>query len=1111
MRMGIRLLALAVTASCGVGVGAQELTYDIEACSARVYPRPPVTTWETASCRKNLTKEFRLSSTSGGAYRVAYDYRARLPVELKTVHVFCDVDSHSNGVWLARKRIYHVDTFPMTDKWFAVDTRVDIPAGADAVTLVYKLEDGGDMEVANVEFRPYHIEERPEIEFKLMPGGYLDNRFAIGAGQVGLVQFGWRSRVHFNRRCDTVRAVIPKGFELVDMSWADPDTLVRSSRPDGSLFVEGKVRWDQTVVGNWYHRTDLAFLVRATEEVGAAGKMSVVAFADGRERSGGTEIELFTIPKMIVPQAKRYFMGCNHGEGYWLFPTREGNEAYAEFLKEMGVTWLMPPILFFEGRQDLYDLWRSKGVRYITPEQCEYLADGYMIGRSKERPEGDRFVSDGDARVERHEAACPVSVYEERPFFLTNVVPRLRKMLKGADGMWCNWEPWSFCEHGCFCTNCCRAFATYLQKPYDEVAYDWPKCIQKDGRFYDRKNDFRCLEHGKIVRTLQKHIKAMTGGERSLGMIPGVYWGELTEYSHKHDYPLEVKQRYYADCLDCINGWGPYEPHWSPTQEPYRPLPGLGVVSWLAAKSGRGTMTLDYGEKCPKLLGMSCGCAYVMQPEWFENMLDATFFNGWYGNAPWWYPMGADGRLWQAYQRSAEKVAKYEDIVLDGRRIDAKVMVRYAPGTERRYPYPERMFLPHTYDVSLVQHAAYELGDRRIVAVINYDESPADVDIVQLDAMIKERRRIPASKCLVFEYVRPKDNPVAATLAKYVDARRVSGVISVLSDADYNLTVDCAGWADCENLRPMRLDTVFAVFSMSKTLFGAAMMCAIDEKRISLDDPVSKYLPEFADVKMRDGAQPRRPLLVRDMCCHVNGFRGGYELVDRDIPQREVARRLAATPLETQPGDSFSYGTATIDSAAACLEVAVGKPYEIYLKEKVLDPLGMIDTTFAPNEEQQRRMVRAYSSDDKGLRPAADNAARQVRFPKKNPLCAAAGGGLFSTAKDMIRFSQMLAHHGTWKGREIISRKTFDKVFAAKQTPAAVKEPYSIGSWIYGDWFGHEGAARADQRANLRTGHSRIFLIQTENKAGSAFFELKRAWHRACDGIQGTPATTFEN
>jgi len=352
---------------------------------------------------------------------------------------------------------------------------------------------------------------------------------------------------------------------------------------------------------------------------------------------------------------------------------------------------------------------------------------------------------------------------------------------------------------------------------------------------------------------------------------------------------------------------------------------------------------------------------------------------------------------------------------------------------------------------------------------------------------------------------------MAELLGSYVIAGRIAGVVSVLSDAEYHEQFDCVGWADREKNKLMTPDSLFAVFSMTKTFTGAALMCAIDEGKLSLDDEVAKYLPEFANVKMKSGAAPKRLLTLRDLMSHVTGFRGGYFVVNRDIPLRDVARQLAARQLEFQPGETFSYGNAWIDTAAACLEIAVGEPFEQYLQRKILDPLGMKDTTFWPNEEQLTRLVKAYNSDDTKLRPAKDDCTPQLEFPKKARLYPAASGGLFSTPRDMIRFSQMLAHHGTWKDKTVISRKTFDTVFAVKQTPAGIREPYSVGSWIYGDWFGHEGAMRTDQRANLKTGHARVFFIQTENAAGSAFFQLKRDWHFEADKIQGTAPTAFGN
>ncbi len=339
----------------------------------------------------------------------------------------------------------------------------------------------------------------------------------------------------------------------------------------------------------------------------------------------------------------------------------------------------------------------------------------------------------------------------------------------------------------------------------------------------------------------------------------------------------------------------------------------------------------------------------------------------------------------------------------------------------------------------------------------------------------------------------------------YVVGGRVAGVLSGLADPSGQETFDAEGWTLYGARRRDKFapDTLCAIFSMTKTFTGAALMCAIDAGKLSLDDPASKYLPEFADVKMLDGSKPNRPVTIRDLTSHVSGFRGGPAFVNRDVPVREAARLLAKEPLHTQPGAAFCYGTATFDAAAACLEVATGVPYERYLKEKILDPLGLVDTTFTPSEAQLKRLAHAYNSDDTTIRPAADDAARQLVFPKAKPLFPAAGAGLFSTPRDALRFAEMLAHHGTWNGRTIISRKTFDEIFAVKQTPDGVAERYACGAWLDGDWLGHEGAMRTDFRANLKTGHARAFFIQTENAAGSAFFQLKRDWLYEADKFQG--------
>lgn len=338
---------------------------------------------------------------------------------------------------------------------------------------------------------------------------------------------------------------------------------------------------------------------------------------------------------------------------------------------------------------------------------------------------------------------------------------------------------------------------------------------------------------------------------------------------------------------------------------------------------------------------------------------------------------------------------------------------------------------------------------------------------------------------------------VQAAINPFIEDKEIAGIVSILSDPDYNLTIDCFGYADAENRRPMTPDTVFAIFSMTKTVTGCAIMIALDQHILSLDDPVAKYLPEFKDLPYQ--------VTIKDCMTHMSGLTGAnIDIVKRSISLREAARKTAQeSHFSSPPQTSFSYANPPIDVAAACLEVASNIPFDQFLQKYIFDPLDMRDTTFEPTPDMISRMAKSYSSDTPPFRPAQDVRAKQLQFPSPHKVYPCASAGLFSTPQDMIKFSQMLAHHGKYKDTTIVSSNTFDSIWAKKQTPPHIQQPYTIGSWLYQDWFGHEGALRTDQRANLKIGHSRLFFIQTENKAGQSFFNAKKAWHTACDKVQG--------
>lgn len=434
----------------------------------------------------------------------------------------------------------------------------------------------------------------------------------------------------------------------------------------------------------------------------------------------------------------------------------------------------------------------------------------------------------------------------------------------------------------------------------------------------------------------------------------------------------------------------------------------------------------------------------------------------------------------------------------DGFKAPQNTVLTYNPETNRLYihllSYPMGR-LPISFG-NRIRYAQFlhDASEIRFAHLPEWqkDNCPVDGD----DGFLIIPNPRPDVRVPVIEVVLKSDD-VRLALSPFVDRGEIAGVVSVLSDPDYALTVDCLGWADVENKVPMSTNSVFAVFSMTKTFTGCALMVAIDRGLLKMEDLVSKYLPEFGDVENK--------ITIRDCMCHVTGIEGGKtDMVHTSVPVREQARTFARKGRCTQKaGESFQYGNASVNTAAACLEVATGMPYEDFLRQNVLKPLGMEDTRFVPTDDMLRRLVKAYTTKGGPVRPATDHCTGQLVFPVGHQIHPMPAAGLYSTPADMIRFSQMLAHHGEFKGVRIVSRKTFDTVFAVKQTPEHIREPYTVGAWLYGNWFGHEGAMRTDQRANLKTGHSRLFFIQTENAAGQAFFDAKKRWNEACDRYQG--------
>ncbi|NDC64068.1 MAG: class A beta-lactamase-related serine hydrolase [Planctomycetia bacterium] len=329
----------------------------------------------------------------------------------------------------------------------------------------------------------------------------------------------------------------------------------------------------------------------------------------------------------------------------------------------------------------------------------------------------------------------------------------------------------------------------------------------------------------------------------------------------------------------------------------------------------------------------------------------------------------------------------------------------------------------------------------------------------------------------------------ASVLQPFVDRHELAGAVVLVADAKGVLDAESVGFADIAAGRPMHEDTMFWIASQTKPMTAVALMMLVEEGKVSLDDPVEKHLPEFRDQMVTafkdDGLlllrRPVHPITIREVLCHMSGLPHKTLIQEPTLdglPLQTTVRGAAMVPLQTQPGTAYLYSNAGISTAARVVEVVSGMPFEDFLQRRLLDPLGMKDTTFWPDEEQERRLAVSYKPDqaNNGLEPFA---IRQLRQPYGDRVhrFAMPSGGLFSSARDTARFCRMMLRDGELDGRRIISAASVREM-TRRQTPETVKEAYGLGFALGPDWFGHGGANATLMEIRPADGLVLVWLVQ---------------------------------
>lgn len=369
-------------------------------------------------------------------------------------------------------------------------------------------------------------------------------------------------------------------------------------------------------------------------------------------------------------------------------------------------------------------------------------------------------------------------------------------------------------------------------------------------------------------------------------------------------------------------------------------------------------------------------------------------------------------------------------------------------------------------------------------------------------------------------------------LQPWVDSGQLSGAISVFYK-DGVQEVCCAGYADVAAKRPISMDNSYMQCSQTKGFCGVTVAKLIEEGRLELDDPVSKYLPEFAELWVLDGEKDgirtfhkaQNVLTVRMVMNHTGGFPFEISAKRYDVrgggwtggaPIRQVASIAAESPLMFEPGTREMYSNTGIDIGAAIVEVITGMKWEDYLKQEVLDPLGMTATWFWPTDEQIANKIELYEFKENAPAQWCEEKEWQQRPYNDSHVFASAGAGLWTTANDQLKFYKMLMNLGMGdNGVRILEEDTVKNLLARSTRPAHLGG-YSLGlSTDVEDteksWFGHGGAWATNCYVNWHTKELRLWAIQCAggaqpwladvDKAAEKFFS--QSFDRAADEYTG--------
>ena len=318
-----------------------------------------------------------------------------------------------------------------------------------------------------------------------------------------------------------------------------------------------------------------------------------------------------------------------------------------------------------------------------------------------------------------------------------------------------------------------------------------------------------------------------------------------------------------------------------------------------------------------------------------------------------------------------------------------------------------------------------------------------------------------------------------AAMKKAVDSGELPGAVVLIARDGQLVYAKSFGWQDRERKIPMHIDSIFRLYSMTKPIVSVAAMMLVEEGRLGLQEPVSKYIPEFKEMKVgvesidADGkpslklVDAKRQITVQDLLRHTSGLTYGVlgtpnavkkmykdaEIFSQKWVLADFVKALAKLPLQYQPGTTWEYSHST-DVLGRVVEVASGQTLDVFLAKRIFQPLNMVDTAFQVPPEKHNRIAQPMPDVYTGKTPELIDVKQPATF-------FAGGHGLVSTAGDYLRFAQMLANGGELEGARILGPRTVEYMSSDHVNPQIDKGAAFLPGPGYG--FGLGFATRIDR------------------------------------------------